>query len=128
MSRKNAKTGLPASKHPDAKLIQACVDFAIAMRGASGAYEIDPTGNNDFAQAIDSKLLAQADDAQAVITRRAPSTIDGLRAKAMILKMAIDLDCDETGALSGSLAEDVKRFHKAISEHKLIAPDLDIAS
>lgn len=99
MSQKNAKTASPASKHPDAKLIRACIDFAIAMRGASGAYEVDPTGNNEFAQAIDRKLLAQADRAQAAIARSAPSTIDGLRAKAMILKMAIDLDCEGTGAL-----------------------------
>jgi hypothetical protein len=102
--------------HPDATLIQACINFAIAMRGASGAFEVDPTVDCDLAQAADKRLMRQASKEQSLIAATRPSTLDGLRAKAAIVDMALDLDRDDMSFFLRSLAADVIRFHRAATE------------
>lgn len=113
-----------AVEHPDAALIQACVNFAAAMRGASGAFEVDPTVDCDIAQAVDKRLMRQASKEQALITASRPNTWDGLRAKAAVVDMALDLDREDMPSFLRSLAADVIRFHRATTEstNRKVAP------
>lgn len=99
--------------HPDAELIQACVEFGIAVRGASGAFEADPTGDNDFAQRMDSALLKRARKQQELIATLRPTTLDGLRAKATVANMARTFDLDQSSALLSSLCTDVAQIHRS---------------
>lgn len=117
-----AVAGVPRARnaklpdHPDAELIQACLNYAIAMRGASGAYEADPTGDNDFAAAADTRLLKQAAKEQDVIAASHATTLDGLRAKAAAADIAANLDRDCAPSFLRSLAADVIRIHRATKE------------
>lgn len=103
--------------HPDAPLLKACVSVAVALRGASGAYEADTTDDKDFAAAIDSALLKRAEKALTEAADYLPSTLDGIRAKAEIVNMAIE--AMPSGIVKGfllSLSADIARFHKASAD------------
>lgn len=99
--------------HPDAELIQACVEFGIAVRGASGGFEADPTGDNDFAQRMDATLLKRARKQQELIATFRPTTLDGLRAKATAANMALTFDLDRSSVLLSSLCTDVAQVHRS---------------
>ncbi|MCB1393846.1 hypothetical protein [Nitrobacter sp.] len=99
--------------HPDAELIQACVEFGIAVRGASGGFEADPTGDNEFAQRMDTALLKRARKQQKLIATLRPTTLDGLRAKATVANMARTFDLDQSSALLSSLCTDVTQVHRS---------------
>lgn len=98
--------------HPDAELIQACVEFGIAVRGASGGFEADPTGDSEFAQRMDVALLKRARKQQELIATLRPTTLDGLRAKATVANMARTFDLDQSSALLSSLCTDVTQVHR----------------
>jgi hypothetical protein len=108
--RRSAST---ATDHPDAILIKACIDFAVAVRGASGAFEADPTADNDFASKMDVVLLRRAEKQQALIADLRPTTLDGLRAKAAAADMALTFDLDTSANLLSSLCTDIAKFHRA---------------
>jgi hypothetical protein len=100
--------------HPDAALIKACINFAVAVRGASGAFEADPTGDNDFAQQMDAVLLRRAEKQQARIVSLRPTTLDGLRAKAAATNLALtEFDLDTSSHLLSSLCTDIVKLHRA---------------
>lgn len=113
-----AKASRPRSRcatlpdHPDAELIQACVEFGIAVRGASGGFEADPTGDSEFAQRMDATLLKRARKQQELIATLRPTTLDGLRAKATVANMARTFDLDQSSALLSSLCTDVANVHR----------------
>lgn len=102
-----------AEAHPDADLIRACVRFGIAVRGSSGGFEADPTGDCIFASAKSEALLKRAEKEWRFASNYLPSTMDGLRAKAAIVEMAIDIDQPSLKAFLRSFADDVVRFHRA---------------
>lgn len=98
--------------HPDAELIQACVEFGIAVQGMNGGFEVDPTDDADFAQRMDSALLNRARKRQELIATLRPTTLDGLRAKATVANMARSSDLDQSSALLSSLCTDVANVHR----------------
>lgn len=103
--------------HPDASLLKACVSFAVAVRGASGAYDADVTDGCEFAQTVDQELLKRAQQALCEVTSYLPSTLDGLRSKAEIVDMAFEaMPSAPLKAFLQSLSADVARFHKAAAD------------
>lgn len=99
--------------HPDAELIQACVEFGIAVQGMNGGFEVDPTDDADFAQRMDSALLKRARKQQELIATLRPTTLDGLLAKAVVANMARACDLDQSSALLSSLCTDVAQVHRS---------------
>jgi hypothetical protein len=102
-------------EHPDAELIEHCIEYASQIKVAEVGYEIDPT-DSDFASFSDTLAQSRATRAMRQIVALKPSTMDGLRAKANIVAMCID---DWNGELQPlqrsfltSLAEDVIRFQR----------------
>jgi hypothetical protein len=102
--------------HPDAELIGSCIEVATALRGTAGAFEADPTGDNDFAAAQDDAALKRASQAMHAAANYLPSTFDGLRTKAAIVDMVFEIDRCEARAFVRSLADDVIRFHKVFQD------------
>lgn len=102
-------------EHPDAELIEHCIEYASQIKVAEVGYEIDPT-DSDFASFSDTLAQSRATRAMRQIVELKPNTMDGLRAKANIVAMCID---DWNGELQPlqrsfltSLAEDVIRFQR----------------
>ena len=127
MSKKTKAPAETSAKHPDAPLIKACMEYAIALHGASGAFAADPTADADFAQIIDTGMLRRAEKAQASIVGYLPSTFDGLRSKAEAAKAGLDYDRQNVTGILKSLAEDVARFHKTLNQTKAFATTAEIA-
>jgi hypothetical protein len=112
-----------ATDHPDAILIKACVDFAVAVRGASGAFEADPTCDNDFARQMDVSLMRRAGKQQNLIADLRPTTLDGLRAKAAAANLALTFDLDTSADLLSSLCTDIVKLHRASKNtHEIVTP------
>ena len=117
----------PKISHPDAELINSCISIATAIRGTSGAFEADPTGDNDFAAAQDEVHLKTAYRAMKAASNYLPSTFDGLRTKAAIVEMVFEIDRCEARAFVCSLADDVIRFHKKFETATKLATTMEIA-
>ena len=100
--------------HQDGDLITACVAFAAAIGGSKAAFRVDPTGNADFAQAMDDRALREARRSMYVAARLSSSTFDGLRAKAAIVGLSLETETDTPTAklFMQSLADDIKRLCK----------------
>lgn len=116
------KNDKPA-KHPDAELIEACMDFATALYGSSGAFDVDPTEDCEFASTRDTRALKRADDARSIITSYLPKTLDGLCAKAQAAQVCNKYDIQEAPSFNASVANDVVRFHRIITAAKWIKAD-----
>jgi hypothetical protein len=104
--RKSARRASKQPDHPDADLIAACIEYATQVHAGQIAYKIDPT---------DAKFASVADTVQ--ILDLPPRTMDGMRAKAAIVEMALedwtsDLD-DLRQSFIITLANDVIRFQRA---------------
>jgi hypothetical protein len=104
------------SDHPDAELIECCMEYAAQIKIAEVGYLIDPT-DSEFAEFADNLAQSRARRAMTQLLDLAPTTMDGLRAKAAIVAICIE---DWNGAIEGiprefvvSLAEDVIRFQRA---------------
>src|SRR5664279_913412 len=102
--------------HPDADLIDNCIEYARQITGALISYKIDPT-DAEFAAFFDDVAQSRADRALRSALDLPPKTMDGLRAKAALVRTALD---DWSGNLDElrqefliSLADDVIRFQKA---------------
>ena len=102
--------------HPDADLIERCIEYVIQINGALISYKIDPT-DAEFAAFFDDVAQSRADRALRSVLDLSPQTMDGLRAKAALIRTALD---DWSGNLDElrqefliSLADDVIRFQKA---------------
>ena len=102
--------------HPDADLIENCIGCAMHITGALTSYNIDPTGA-EFAAFFDDLAQSRADRALRSALDLPPQTMDGLRAKAALVRTALD---DWSGNLDElrqefliSLADDAIRFQKA---------------
>ncbi len=103
------------ASHVDADLIDLCIEYGMQIAAGRAAYEIDPT-DSDFAHIADNIAQARAGRAMTAILEREPLTIDGVRAKAAIVKLAIE---DWSGDLDDlrqnfiiSLADDVVRLQR----------------
>ena len=109
------------SNHPDAKLICLCIEYGTLIAGAQVAYNIDPT-DSEFASQADSLTQTRADRAMLEIIDLETKTMDGLRAKAAIVKIAIeDWACDLEEIRQDflvSLANDAIRLQRAGAELK----------
>ena len=131
MKRARSKPKTPAADatpaHPDRELIGACMDFSIALHGASGAFKVDPTGDGDFARTRDGAFLRRADAAQLLIAKQEVNTLDGLRSKAAALQCGLQFDRDAVELLATSLAADVVRIHRLLIDGKRIATDAELA-
>ena len=100
--------------HPDAALIVKAVRGAASLAGSNGAFHVDPTDDNDFAQAIDEQLLAKGRAAVNFAAAYAPTTLDGLRCKSDLLGIALDhLDGSDLKPLQRSLIGDIARFQRS---------------
>ena len=92
------------SKHPDAKLIDACIAYAAAHNGAWFAISVDPNDNAENAERI-------APWPEGTKAARPAKTIAGLYAKAAALKAIKQVDAEElkNGAseMVESLVDDV---------------------
>jgi (p)ppGpp synthase/HD superfamily hydrolase len=104
--RKSARRASKQPDHPDADLIAACIEYATQVHAGQIAYKIDPT---------DAKFASVADTVQ--ILDLPPRTMDGMRAKAAIVEMALeDWTCDLDDLRQSfiiTLANDVIRFQRA---------------
>ena len=102
--------------HPDADLIENCIGCAMHITGALTSYNIDPTGA-EFAAFFDNVAQSRADRALRSVLDLPPQTMDGLRAKASLVRTAVDDwagDLDELRQeFVKSLADDVIRFQRA---------------
>ena len=102
--------------HPDADLIENCIEYAIQINGALISYKIDPT-DAEFAAFFDDVAQSRADRALRSVLDLPPQTMDGLRAKASLVRTAVDDwagDLDELRQeFVKSLADDVIRFQRA---------------
>jgi hypothetical protein len=103
--------------HPDADLIKACMAYASAIAGTKAAFDVDPTGDSDFAQPLDERALRAAHKNQHLAANCSPSTIDGLRAKAAVVEMILETetDADSVKPFLKSLADDIERLCKGIT-------------
>jgi hypothetical protein len=75
--------------HPDADLIEHCIEYAMQINAGRVAYNIDPT-DAKFASFSDDLAKSRADRAMAAILEIEPVTIDGIRAKAGLIKTAME--------------------------------------
>jgi hypothetical protein len=108
--------------HPDAKLINACIEYCMALSGAEAAFKTDPTDSH-FAVPAAEEAETRAAVALALATKIEPITTDGLRAKAACVAEALG-KCDNyldeiSSEFLLSLAADVIRFHRAANEQEL---------
>ena len=102
--------------HPDADLIENCIEYAMQINGANISYKIEPT-DAEFASFTDDVAQSRADRALRLAADCVAKTMDGLRAKAALVRTALD---DWSGNLDElrqefliSLADDVIRFQRA---------------
>jgi hypothetical protein len=102
--------------HPDAGLIESCIEYAMEMAGTQIAYEVDPT-DSDFAAFFDTKAQGRGEKALQFITECEARTMDGLRAKAAIVETVLQDWNDNLEKLGHdflvSLARDVIRHQQA---------------
>jgi hypothetical protein len=123
------------ANHPDKALIDNCVEFGVHVAGALGAFEVDPTGNNDFAAFHDDLCGTRAAPHLLKATRLKAKSMDGLRAKAQMVAIilknnsgSVMFEDDDEIAFIKSLVEDVIRFQRAFSEKQQsceVIPELD---
>lgn len=101
--------------HPDADLIEHCMEYAVQISAGKIAYDVDPT-DAKFASFSEDLAQSRADRAMRSILELEPTTVDGVRAKAALVKIAIE---DWSGDLDElrqqfliSLADDVIRLQR----------------
>ncbi|QOZ15923.1 hypothetical protein XI02_13755 [Bradyrhizobium sp. CCBAU 21365] len=120
--------------HPDADLIESCIECAMQMAAGKAPYKIDPT-DSEFAAFCDDICRSRADRALCAVLDMNPSTLDGLRAKAGLVEAVVDDWTDFPGGIQLdelhtnlllSLAKDVIRFQRAAMIEK--TSHLSIAS
>lgn len=101
--------------HPDAGLIEHCIEYASQTKAAEVCYLIDPT-DSEFAAFADDLSRSRANRAMRQALELAPVTMDGLRAKAAVVVHCIDEWGGELTDMHrqflASLAEDVIRFQR----------------
>jgi hypothetical protein len=101
--------------HPDADLIEHCIEYAMQISAGRVAYMVDPT-DAKFASHCDDLAMARGDRAMNAILDIEPVTIDGVKAKAALVKLSIE---DWSGDLDElrqcfliSLADDMIRLQR----------------
>src|SRR5882757_9288032 len=75
--------------HPDAYLIDHCIEYAMHISSGKIAYEVDPT-DATFAWFRDDLAQGRATRALSAILEIEPVTVDGLRAKAALVKITLE--------------------------------------
>ncbi|PAY07163.1 hypothetical protein CK489_15290 [Bradyrhizobium sp. UFLA03-84] len=107
--------------HPDADLIENCIECAMQIAAGKAPYKIDPT-DSEFAALSDDISRSRADRALRAALDLSPTTLDGLRAKAGLVEAIMDdlsnfpgdIQLDELqSALVLSLVKDVIHFQRA---------------
>lgn len=111
--------------HPDADLIEHCIEYAMQIAAGKAAFPVDPT-DAEFAAYFDNLTQSRADRALVAALDIEPSTLDGLRAKASLVHIAMD-DWDNFDSIMIdelpkkfliSLADDVVRFQRSAVDQK----------
>jgi|GEM_PF-2077601 len=105
--------------HPDADLIEHCIEYGMQIAAGKASYKVDPT-DSEFASFCDDICQSRADRALRAVLEMSPSTLDGLRAKAELVEIATndwaafdDVAFDELRTkFLLSLAKDVIRFQR----------------
>ncbi|MCW2112498.1 hypothetical protein ABIF21_007114 [Bradyrhizobium elkanii] len=112
--------------HPDADLIENCIECAMQITAGKAPYKIDPT-DSEFAAFCDDICRSRADRALRAVLDMSPSTLDGLRAKAGLVEVVMEDWTDYPGGVQFdelqttfllSLAKDVIRFQRAAMVEK----------
>jgi hypothetical protein len=108
---------------PDADLIEHCIEYAMQISAGRVAYMVDPT-DAKFASYCDDLAQSRADRAMNAILDIEAVTIDGVRAKAALVKLSIedwDGDLDELRqSFLISLADDmirIQRHARGLNQH-----------
>lgn len=106
--------------HPDVVLIETCIRYVAEAASAARIFEVDPTADKVFAAAFDTKSVARAGRLLTAITETKPLSIDGLRAKASIIKAVL---ANKSGTIQEheqdfltSLADDIVRLQRTSFE------------
>lgn len=111
--------------HPDADLIEHCIEYAMQIAAGKAAFPIDPT-DATFAAYFDDLTQSRADRALVAALDTEPVTLDGLRAKASLVEIAMS-DWDNFDSIMIdrlrkkfliSLAKDVTRFQRSARDQK----------
>jgi hypothetical protein len=111
--------------HPADDLIMNCIEYGMQIAAGRAAYEIDPTDAN-FASHFDDLSQSRADRALRAALDTQPLTLDGLRAKAALVNIALkdwetfdDVLIDELRKkFLISLADDIIRFQRSAMSEK----------
>jgi hypothetical protein len=111
--------------HPDADLIEHCIEYAMQIAAGRAAFPIDPT-DAKFAAYFDNLTQSRANRALCAALDMEPQTLDGLRAKASLVEVALgDWDAFDTILIDElrkkfliSLANDIIRFHRGAEKQK----------
>jgi hypothetical protein len=111
--------------HPDADLIEHCIEYGMQIAAGRAAFPIDPT-DAKFAAYFDDLTQSRADRALRAALDMKPRTLDGLRAKASLVEVALgDWEAFDTLAIDElrkkfliSLANDIIRFQRGAVKQK----------
>jgi hypothetical protein len=111
--------------HPDADLIEYCIEYGMQIAAGKAAFPIDPT-NATFAAYFDNLTQSRADRALVSVLDMDPVTLDGLRAKASLVEVAMsDWDAFDSIMIDElrkkfliSLANDINRFQRSAMDQQ----------
>jgi hypothetical protein len=96
-AKKRTARKAAAPKHPDHALIRACILYAQAVAADNAGAEADPDGNCDNYNAMKNRYGPAARSSLKACCIRA-ETVDGLEAKARIVRPLIEIDHSHTDA------------------------------
>ncbi len=110
--------------YKDHKLIFECVRYAQMVSANEAGFNVDPTGDNEFAGSMGGRYVRSYNKSLNLITRRSATTMEGLLAKSGIVSLVIQaaggsLD-DDDAAFFRSLAADINAIANSIldGEHE----------
>ena len=113
MKKTEPKLPQRMTRWTDHRLILLCVSVGKSIGGMSGSFDIDPTGNNDFAETLDGTPWKERAAALASLSTLRAKTVAGVSAKARLVPLLLEhregseLTCQDRKFIL-SVAEDVK--------------------
>jgi hypothetical protein len=109
------------SVHPDADLIETCIEVASHIAAGAAAFVVDPT-DSDFANGADTRAQARAMRNLSKLYEMEADSFDGLRAKAELIPILLkdwNGHFDEIGQkFLISIADDVRRLQHHMSARR----------
>jgi hypothetical protein len=115
MKKSEPKLSHRMTRWTDHRLILLCVRVGQSIGGMSGSFDIDPTGNNDFAETIDGTPWKERVEAFAALSKLRAKTAAGVSAKARLVPLLLEhregseLTCHDRKFIL-SVAEDVQNL------------------